>query len=71
MINSVKSCRKIKKTETGNLLLADSSDNMVMNSKESSFSRMEFSVSRLKLADRKSVRRFLTTDSVNLERKER
>ena len=50
MINGIKSSREIKKTETEarNLLLAIGTDELVMNCKKSSFSRMEFGIGRLK-----------------------
>jgi hypothetical protein len=36
MINSVKGSRKVKRTNTSNLLLTDGPDNMIMNCKECS-----------------------------------
>jgi hypothetical protein len=48
MINGMKCSRKIKKTEAINMLLATGSDEIIMNSKKSSFCRMEFGKGRLK-----------------------
>ena len=48
MINGIKCSREIKKTEARNLLLAIGTDELVMNGKKSSFSRMEFGIGRLK-----------------------
>jgi hypothetical protein len=48
MINGIKCSGKIKKTEVRNLLLATGSDEIIMNSKKSSFCRMEFGIGRLK-----------------------
>ena len=47
MVNGVKGSRKIKKTEASDLLLTHGSDNVVVYSKLSGFSRVEFGVSRL------------------------
>jgi hypothetical protein len=48
MINGIKCSGKIKKTEARNFLLATGSDEIIMNSKKSSFCRMEFGIGRLK-----------------------
>jgi hypothetical protein len=42
MINGIKCSGKIKKTQARNFLLATGSDEKIMNSKKSSFCRMEF-----------------------------
>jgi hypothetical protein len=48
MIDGIKCSREIKKTEARNLLLASGSDEIIMNSKKSSFCGMEFGIGRLK-----------------------
>jgi hypothetical protein len=48
MINGIKCSGKIKKAEVKNLLLATGSDEIIMNSKNNSFCRMEFGIGRLK-----------------------
>ena len=73
MVNSVKSGRKIKKTQTSDLLLTHGSDNVVVYSKYSGFSRVEFGVADWKefmrlFSLRWSASRFLTSRSVSLDR---
>jgi len=45
--NMIKSSRYVKKSETSDLLMTYSSDDMIMNGEKSSFSRMMFDIGRL------------------------
>src|SRR6516225_7041123 len=53
MVNSVKSCRKIKKNKSRDFLLIDSSQEVTMDFKKTGLDRMVFPVGRLEYGKRR------------------